>query len=62
LGFSAREGSFRQGKGKFPALPVAPADSVEAQALEGTTGSSVYVGSKYLTVMKKRPGAFFYHS
>jgi erythromycin esterase-like protein len=62
LGFSALEGSFRQGKGKFPALPVAPADSVEAQTLEGTTASAVYVGSKNLAAMKARPGAFFYHS
>jgi erythromycin esterase-like protein len=62
LGFSALEGSFRQGKGKFPAVPIAPADSVEAQTLEGTTASAVYVGSKNLAAMKTRPGAFFYHS
>jgi erythromycin esterase-like protein len=62
MGFSALKGSFRQGKDKFPALPVAPADSVEAQALKGTTASAVYIGSKNLAAMKTRPGAFFYHS
>jgi erythromycin esterase-like protein len=62
LGFSALEGSFRQGKGKFLALPIAPADSVEAQTLEGTTDSAVYVSLKKLAAMKTRPGAFFYHS
>ena len=62
LGFSAVAGSFRQGKGKFPAIPVAPADSVEAQALRKTVDSSIYVGSKRLAAMGIRPGAFFYHS
>ncbi len=62
LGFSALDGSFRQGKGKFPAIPVSPADSVEVKALRGTTASAVYVGSKQLAVMGTRPGAFFYHS
>lgn len=61
LGFAALEGSFRQGKNKFPALPVAPSDSVEAQSLEGTTASAVYVDSKRLAALKRCPGAFFYH-
>ena len=62
LGFSAVAGSFRQGKGNFPKLPVAPADSVEAQALQGTGASAVYVGSKQLAAMGAHPGAFFNHS
>lgn len=62
LAFSALGGSFRQGKGKFPAIPVPPADSVEVQALRGTTASSAYVGSKQLAAMGARPGAFFIHS
>ncbi len=62
LGFSALEGSFRQGKGRFPAIPAAPSDSVEMQALRGTTASAVYVGSKQLAAMGTRTGAFFIHS
>ena len=62
LGFSAVAGSFRQGRGKFPALPVAPPDSVEAQALQATSASAVYVGAKQLMAMGTRPGAFFIHS
>ena len=62
LGFSAVAGSFRQGKGKFPTLPVAPADSVEAQALQGTAASAVYVDPKQLAALGARPGAFFVHS
>ncbi len=62
VGFSALGGSFRQGKGKFPALPVAPADSVEARALQASDAGAVYVGSKRLAGMGRRPGAFFYHS
>ena len=62
LGFSALGGSFRQGKGKFPAIPVPPPDSVEVQALQGTNDNAVYVGSKQLAVMGTRPGAFFIHS
>lgn len=62
LGFSAIGGSFRQGRGKFPAIPTPPADSVEALALQGTADSAIYVGSKQLAAMRKRPGAFFYHS
>ncbi len=61
LGFSAVAGSFRQGKGKFPALPFAPADSVEAQAMQGTAASAVYVNTKQLAAMGARPGAFFIH-
>lgn len=62
MGFSALEGTFRQGKGKFPTLPVPPVNSVESQALRGTTSSAVFVDSKELAAMKERPGAFFYHS
>ena len=62
VGFSALGGSFRQGKGKFAAIPMAPADSVEAEALEGSAESAVYVNSKRLAALTVRPGAFFYHS
>ena len=62
LGFSAVAGSFRQGKGPFPKVPVPPSDSVEAQALQGTDATAVYVGTKRLAAMGTRPGAFFYHS
>ena len=62
LGFSAVTGSFRQGRGKFTAIPVAPAGSVEVQALQGTTASAVYVGTKQLAAIGARPGAFFMHS
>ncbi len=62
LGFSALGGSFRQGKGKFPVVPIPPADSVEAKALRGTNASVIYVGSKQLAAMGVRPGGFFYHS
>lgn len=62
LGFSALDGSFRQGKGRFPAIPVPPADSIEVQALRGTPAGALYVGSKQLAAMGTRPGAFFYHS
>lgn len=62
LGFSALGGSFRQGKGNFPAMPAAPEDSVEAQALAGITAGAIYVGSKQLAAVGKRPGAFFRHS
>ena len=51
LGFSAVSGSYRQGKSTFPTLPVAPLDSVEAQALQGTNASAVYLGSKQLAAM-----------
>lgn len=62
LGFSAFAGSFRQGKGKFPPIPVSPAESVEAQALRGTSASAAYIGSKQLAAMGTRAGAFFIHS
>ena len=62
IGFSAATGSFRKGKGQFPTLPVAPPDSVEAQALQGSGAGAVYVGANHLAAMGARPGAFFYHS
>ncbi len=61
LGFSAVAGSFRRGRGNFPTLPIAPSDSVEGLALQGTAASAVYVGSKQLAAMGERPGAFFVH-
>lgn len=60
IGFSALAGSFRQGKGSFPIIPTAPADSVEVQALQGTRTS--YVNAPQLAALGKRPGAFFVHS
>ena len=62
VGFSALGGSFRQGRGKFPAIPVAPAASLEAMALQGSDVSAVYVDRKRLVTMGVRPGAFFIHS
>ena len=62
LGFSAAAGSFGRSKGNVRTLPVPPSDSVEAQALQGTAASAVYVGSKQLAAMGVRPGAFFVHS
>lgn len=62
VGFSALAGSFRKGKGRFLSIPVAPSDSIEVQALRGTSASSVYVGPKQLAAMGTSPGAFFYHS
>lgn len=62
LGFSAVAGSFRQGKGNFPAIPSAPPDSVEVLALQGGNAGSSYVSSSHLTSLGARPGAFFYHS
>ena len=62
IGFSALAGSFRQGKGEYPAIPSAPSDSVEVQTLRGTTAGAVYVGSKQLAAMGTCPGAFFIHS
>lgn len=62
LGFSAMGGSFRQGKGNFPLVPQPPADSVEATAFQGSHGDAVYIGSKQLTALGARPGAFFLHS
>ena len=60
LGFSAVSGSFRQGKGKFPPIPIAPDNSVEAAALRGTrTG---YLNARQLAALGTLPGAFFYHS
>ena len=62
VGFSALAGLFRQGRGTFPAMPVAPADSVEARALQGSDASVVYVDRKRLATMGVRPGAFFSHA
>jgi len=62
LGFSAVTGSFRKGKGNFPAIPYAPSDSVEALALKGGDSDSRYVSPSHLTSLGARPGAFFRHS
>jgi erythromycin esterase-like protein len=60
VGFSALSGSFRQGKGKFLAIPSAPAGSIEGRALQGT--DTRYVNGPQLAALGKSPGAFFYHS
>lgn len=60
IGFSALSGSFRQGKGNFPTIPAAPAESVEVQALPGINTS--YVNAPQLEALGTRPGAFFMHS
>ena len=62
LGFSALTGSFRQGKGNFPAMPASPPDSIEARALHGTDADASYVGSAELNTVRTAPGAFFRHS
>jgi erythromycin esterase-like protein len=62
LGFSALSGSFRQGRKDLHELPTAPLDSLEAQAMQGSGSSAVFVGSKQLAAMGTLPGAIFRHS
>ena len=62
LGFSALAGSYRQGRRDVHELPAAPPDSVEAQALQGSTARTVYAGSARLARMGTAPGAIFRHS
>lgn len=61
LGFSAVSGSYRQGKGKFQAMPSAPPNSVEIQALQGGA-SDKFVALSQLASMGTIPGALFRHS
>jgi erythromycin esterase-like protein len=63
LGFSALTGSYKEvGRREVQAMPTAPPDSVEAQALRGKTSDAIYVGSAQLATMGTVPGAFFRHS
>ena len=62
LGFSARTGSYRQGRRDFHELPTAPSDSIEAQALRGSRLDAAYVGSAQLAAIGTVPGAVFRHS
>lgn len=62
LGFSALNGSYRQGRRDVHELPAAPADSLEAQALRGSRSDAVYVGSAQLATMGTVPGAICRHS
>lgn len=62
LGFSALAGSYREPGRGIREIPVAPQDSVEAQALRGNDSDAVYVGSARLAAMGSVPGAFFRHS
>jgi len=61
LGFSALTGSYRQGKGKFPAMPSTPPDSVEARALQDAGTSAGYIGPSQLIAMGIIPAALFRH-
>ena len=62
LGFSALTGSYRQGKGNFPAMPDASPNSVETHALQNSSGSAGYIGPLQLAAMGTLPGALFRHS
>ena len=62
LGFSARNGSYRQGGRQILEMPAAPVDSVEVTALRGIDVTASYVGSAQLAAMGAIPGAFFHHS
>ena len=62
LGFSARTGSYRQGRHEVREMPAAPLDSVEAQAWRGNRSGATYVESGQLAAMGTVPGAFFRHS
>jgi erythromycin esterase-like protein len=62
LGFSALTGSYRQGRREVHELPVAPLDSLDAQALSGSGSDAVYVGPKQLAAIGTAPGAIFRHS
>ncbi len=62
LGFSALTGSYRQGRHDIHDLPVAPPDSLEAQAMRASGSDAVYVGSAQLAAAGAGPGAIFRHS
>lgn len=62
LGFSALTGSYRQSRHEVRDIPVAPQNSVEAQAWQGRNSDAIYVGPRRLAAMGRVPGAFFRHS
>lgn len=61
LGFSALEGTYRQG-GETRNQPAAPVDSLEAQALRGTNAPAVFLGPAQLFSAGTVPAAIFRHS
>jgi erythromycin esterase-like protein len=62
LGFSALMGTYRQGHGAVRDQPMAPADSLEAQAFREGGAAAVYVGPAQLEAMGTVLGAVFQHS
>jgi erythromycin esterase-like protein len=62
LGFSALAGSYRQGRNNVHEMPLAPADSLERQALQGGGSESVYIGRARLKQLGTAPGEIFRHS
>ncbi len=62
LGFSALNGSFRQGRRDVHDMPPSPLESVEAQALRASGSAAVYVGPAQLAVLSTAPGAIFRHA
>jgi erythromycin esterase-like protein len=62
LGFSSLSGSYRQGKGNFPAMPSPPPNSVEVQALHDGSAGTAFVDQSRLAAMGMTSGAFFRHS
>ncbi len=61
LGFSALGGRYRAGR-EVKEQPVAPADSLERQAMGDGDAEAVYVGAGRLKAMGVVPGAVFMHS
>ncbi len=63
LGFSALTGFYKEvGRHEIRAMPAAPPDSVEAQAVRGNRSDAIYVGPAQLEAMGTVQGAFFRHS
>jgi erythromycin esterase-like protein len=61
LGFSALEGSYRQGR-ETHEQPVAPSDSLEARMLRDTNADAVFTGPEQLSSFGTIPAAIFRHS
>lgn len=59
LGFSAINGSCRQGGRQIREMPPAPTDSVEVSALRDTDSAASFVGPAQLGAIGTIPGAFF---
>ena len=62
LGFSALTGSYRQSRRDIHEVPVPPQTSLEAQASQGVSSDTVYLGPSRLTALGIVPGAIFRHS